>query len=300
MHRRRFLGSFRRLVESSFLAPARAFAQCSLSVCFSAAALPRTSTPLGLVEPTRSTLCSNSSIPLAQNTTIFILPSRSRSMTALVPRSLNRSARASGRSTSERFLLSRCDASRIRCERCVRWRASAGAGGVGVSSLGEAGGGRKGRRRRERERERTGLVEQLLDPVRRPDCEPDVRLLHVLDVLRQLEVLRACAPSEQSSRPGAPHEGERERARARTFAKSLATSIRPSLVLVLNDLTSLRAREVRQGGARGEARGREGHAPAQVGDSERGASDDDDARRARRLGHLGERVARRRERCERA
>ena len=203
MHRRRFLGSFRRLVESSFLAPARAFAQCSLCVRFSAAALPRTSTPLGLLEPTRSTL--------AQNTTIFILPSRSRSMTVLVPRSLNRSARASGRSTSERFLLSRCDASRMRCERCVRWRASAGAGGVGVSSRGEEEGGRRGRRR-ERE-ERTGLVEQLLDPVRRPDCEPDVRLLHVLDVLRQLEVLRACAPSEQSSRAGARG---RERASART------------------------------------------------------------------------------------
>lgn len=65
----------------------------------------------------------------AQKTTIFILPSRKRSIMGLLPSSLKRSTLASGRSTSDRFLLSRCDTSRMRCDRCVRCRASEVAAG---------------------------------------------------------------------------------------------------------------------------------------------------------------------------
>ena len=82
---------------------------------------------------------------------------------------------------------------------------------------------------------RTGFVQELFDPIRSPDCQSHMGLAEVLDVFRKFEVLLV---KRGISHPAhKPRDGES----ALTLAKSLPTSIRPSLVLILKLLTSLRA-----------------------------------------------------------
>lgn len=87
-----------------------------------------------------------------------------------------------------------------------------------------------------RKGKRTGFVQELFDPVRSPDCQSHMGLAEILDVFREFEMLLGARGSVIL------RSIHREMESALTLAKSLPTSIRPSLVLILKLLTSLRIR----------------------------------------------------------